>query len=499
MQLIKLKVKSIYPRKIRPRLTLAFIMIVIILIVPLSLWIYHLQKESLISSYKNTVSQRTLLIANSAGLRLFQYKFSNFQRLIDNLKSNEHVVMAKLIDNTGKILAHSETGLVETYSSDSLSVRAMRLAYPDVYKTFLPGKGDVVCVIIPLFFLDNTYIQNSYAPNHTLITIYSLDQVYEVLNRWKTKLFGIGIVGIIVGLILAFFLAKTITSPLLKLHQGVKRITAGDMNYQIQELPGQKKMDKNEITELTQSFNLMVRHLNQMIEEKIKKQSLVTLGEFATLIIHHLKNPLYGVYTWVDIMWQYLSHKDPSIKTRAFKDGLQNISQAIKKMDAFIKNTLDFAKPFLLELKPANLEKIIEDVLVSVPLNESIRVVKQFDGQIKQLNLDLPKFSMALSCLINNAVEAMPSGGTLTIKTLLSSKIRISISDTGSGIKSEDLSKIFNPFYTTKERGDGMGLMFVKKIIESHGATIKVTSEEGKGSDFQIILPINLLISDNIK
>jgi signal transduction histidine kinase len=156
---------------------------------------------------------------------------------------------------------------------------------------------------------------------------------------------------------------------------------------------------------------------------------------------------------------------------------------------------LDFARPAPLALKMANLHKVLDSSLLSTrhELEQAgIRIEKEYQAASPVLMLDVNLMVQVFINLFLNAKEAMVSGGQLTIRTSSrENALEVQIEDTGMGIARENFDKIYNPFFTTKTDGIGLGLAVVFRILEQHQAQIQVESQVGKGTKFTIVLPSN--------
>jgi two-component system sensor histidine kinase AtoS len=211
------------------------------------------------------------------------------------------------------------------------------------------------------------------------------------------------------------------------------------------------------------------------------RSRLSSLGEISAGIAHELRNPMAVIAGYT----QLLSKKaDPSLKPT-----VDAITTEINVMNRIISDFLSFAKPAELAISDVDLKKIIENCIVTLVRErnnikvhldiEDLPVIKGDDILLRQ----------AFTNLIQNAVEAMPAGGDLTIKYATSNLLDVMVSDTGPGIAEDMADKIFLPFFTTKDRGTGLGLSLVQKIIVSHGGSISVDSSE-RGATFRIRLPL---------
>ncbi len=234
------------------------------------------------------------------------------------------------------------------------------------------------------------------------------------------------------------------------------------------------------------------------IEARMRRvDKLASLGQLASGLAHEIKNPLAGIGSAIQVLTSKLHIEDHQ------QEIVQEILKQINRLDGTIKNLLNFAKPGLPRLVPADLKEIIEAVifLVSQQINkQNIQTRLDFQNDLPKIRIDAQQIQQALLNVVLNAVEAMPSGGKLTIAAEIkfmpgSAKkerpyVSLLVSDTGIGITKEVKTQIFNPFFTTKRSGTGLGLSITHWIIEQHQGRINVQSEAGKGTSFAIDLPL---------
>ena len=234
-------------------------------------------------------------------------------------------------------------------------------------------------------------------------------------------------------------------------------------------------------------------------KEVADKERLKAVATLASGLAHEIKNPLTAVKTFTE----YLPAKkdDPQ-----FLDKFAHIvGKEVSRIDNLVNQLLDFAKPGPLNLRKTNVEYLIEDTITFLNndfIKNNITIVKQYDlnGQ-HLLNIDHNQFKQALLNLFLNALEAMPHGGKLSIRTNYMPTERpssppmlcITIKDTGEGIANDDLKHIFDPFFSMKDAGTGLGLAITQGIIREHGGEISVKSQTGVGTEFRIELPLNYL------
>ena len=224
------------------------------------------------------------------------------------------------------------------------------------------------------------------------------------------------------------------------------------------------------------------------LEKKIlHSERLATIGRGVSYICHEVKNPLM-------IIGGFTLQVLRSIKDEKNKQKLQIIIDEIQRLNQFLMDIRDFTKIAKPHLTLCSINDVVKEVssLIEPSLKDKeIRFIQSLDTDIPETLLDPRQIKQVLINILKNSIEAMSDKGELSITTKLKDdNIEIIIKDTGKGIPPEDLEKIFDPFYTTKPKGSGLGLGISKEIIENHGGTLKLESELGKGTTCIIDLPI---------
>jgi signal transduction histidine kinase len=244
------------------------------------------------------------------------------------------------------------------------------------------------------------------------------------------------------------------------------------------------------------SFNEMASSLKEHYLRMQWAEQVVVLGELAGGLAHEMKNPIAGIKGSMEVL-----SGNPSLSAEA-KDILLKVIEQIERIERLLKNLLNFAQP----PKPQFLYVDVNDVSdTTITLAEKhplflsntsrkITIVKSFDPRLPKTMADPFQLQQVFMNLLLNAADAMPNGGTLTVKTLheaASPFLRVTITDTGSGIDKSVIQKIFLPFFTTKPKGTGLGLAITKRLVEQHGGNIRVANNPDGGASFTIDLPIN--------
>jgi two-component system NtrC family sensor kinase len=226
----------------------------------------------------------------------------------------------------------------------------------------------------------------------------------------------------------------------------------------------------------------------------MKSDKLVSVGKLSAGVVHEINNHLTGILT----SCQFIS--DNPQKSKIIEDDVRIIIEETNKCKKIACELLNFAKNSDIKKELYNINSLLEDIFILIhkqTIQNNIDIIKKLAANVPLARFDPYQIEQVFLNIIINAIEAMPEGGALTVQTQVKSnkkQIEISFTDTGSGIPSESLDKIFEPFYTTKSEkgGTGLGLTICKKIIEEHNGTIEVKSFIDVGAMFTITLPVTL-------
>ncbi|MBU7035468.1 MAG: PAS domain S-box protein [Theionarchaea archaeon] len=228
------------------------------------------------------------------------------------------------------------------------------------------------------------------------------------------------------------------------------------------------------------------RELRDAQEELIRKGKLAVLGQLAGNVGHELRNPLGVIGNSAYFLRMKLEDADDMTRKH-----LGIIEMNVERATMIIEELLGFSRTRKPQLVHVNINTLLRDALSSVRVPDSVQVVYSVDETVPRALLDSEQIRRVFINLITNAVQAMPQGGTLTLRTFHNKHIYIGIQDTGHGIPQEDISRIFEPFFTTRVKGIGLGLAIVKTIIEEHNGTITVRSKVGEGTLCVVKLPLS--------
>lgn len=320
----------------------------------------------------------------------------------------------------------------------------------------------------------------------------SLEENRKEIRRTRLMLILIGCGGFLLGLIGAVVLAKRITGPLQKLVEGTVRISKGDFTQTI------SVGSRDEIGDLARSFNEMTRDLletRRRMEDAnlklIQAEKLASIGRISASIAHEIRNPLTSVKLNIQKLMQN-EHLDEEEK-----EHLSISQEGIGQIEKFIKELLNFTRVSDLNPERFSVVQIIEESLKMMRNSfqeKKIVLEKNFAADLPAVVVDGDKIRQVFLNILRNAVEAVEEGGKIglalsRVKENGVAKIKVRISDDGCGIPEKDWENIFEPFYTTKPSGFGLGLSNARKIVEQHRGSIRVTKTKGKGTTFEVRIP----------
>ncbi len=320
----------------------------------------------------------------------------------------------------------------------------------------------------------------------------SLEEMRAEILKTRLMLIFIGCGGLLIGVFGAILLTRRITGPLKKLVEATVKISKEDFSQKI-DITSQ-----DEIGNLAQSFNdmsrklLLARERMEVASNKlIQAEKLASIGRISAGIAHEIRNAL----TSVKLNIQKLVQSDRLDETE--KEHLSISQEGIGQMEKFVKELLDFTRVSELNLDRFSIEQILDESIKTLADTLELKKVvleKSYEEGLPQVLVDADKLKQVFLNILRNAYEAVEEKGKINIflsllKEQEGSKIRVFISDDGSGIPEENRETVFEPFYTTKASGIGLGLPIARKIIEQHRGTIRVKENAAQGTSFEILIP----------
>ncbi len=304
----------------------------------------------------------------------------------------------------------------------------------------------------------------------------------------------VSIAGMAAALVIASILSTGIVRPVRNMASASRDLAQGRMDARVEVNP----KAAGELVELAETFNFMAQSIaerDERLQESARKitesKKLATLGQLAAGIAHEINNPLGGIVMYAHML------KEDLIKAEN-RENVHKIAREADRCKAIVKGLLDFARQTKPERTESNINHVLNEVIALLErqsIFHNISIVKDLSPSIPLVEVDVGQMQEVFMNLILNAAQAMDGSGTLTAVTHLikdATVVEIEIRDTGPGIPSDKIDKIFEPFYTTKEigRGTGLGLSIAYGIVERHHGSINVESEVGRGTSFFVRLPV---------
>ena len=294
---------------------------------------------------------------------------------------------------------------------------------------------------------------------------------------------------LLIGLLISLWVSARITRPLEELAEGAREVASGRWDTVI-DLRG-----RDEIGQLASAFNEMTQTLAAQREQLVQTERVAAWRELARRLAHELRNPLFPLQITVENL-QKARQLDAKQFLEVFNESTATLRAELANLNTIVGRFSDFSK------MPA-------PHFARVNINEALRnAVRLFEPQfnavgkppvipeyfltepLPEIDADADLLHRAFQNLVLNALDAMPAGGTLTMRTTEhEGHVRIEVSDTGKGLTPEECSRLFTPYYTTKVQGTGLGLAIIQSVVSDHHGTISVSSDEGHGTTFRIELP----------
>lgn len=336
-------------------------------------------------------------------------------------------------------------------------------------------------------------VETTNGRRYVIVVLGSANSLMTILKRQARQSLLYTLAVLLVTTCLTGLVVWRFTRPIKFLSVGARRVAGGDFSFQV---PTSGRHD--EMGELTELFNEMTVKLGRTREleaQLYNAEKAVVVSRLASAIAHEIRNPLNYINLTLDHLRATFSPSDPA-KQEKFSGLTKQLKVEVARINSRITEFLNYSRPVKLEPQPIDLFAAASDAMrifeaQAAESNVDARLEKQ--GKVPRVMADPESLRSALTNLIINSFQSMDGDGG-TISVVLSGeddgrRARIDIIDSGRGIAPEDISKVFEPYYSTKETGTGLGLAIVRKAVDDQDGTISVRSKVGEGTTFTITLP----------
>jgi signal transduction histidine kinase len=327
----------------------------------------------------------------------------------------------------------------------------------------------------------------------TALILRSRTERLRFLDDVHRDLAGTAVLAVLAATLLSYAVARTVTRPLGMITATMREMAAtGDLTRRI-SLPSGGGWQDEDARLLATTFNGMTDSLVRFQREATQRERLSSLGRLSTVVAHEIRNPLMIIKTALR------SLKRQTVSPEELRHAATDIDEEVARLNRIVQDVLDFARPITFDLAPVDLNALCQDaVRASAPDDDGSHIRMELDPGVRSIVTDAERLRIALVNILTNArhavaaryTEAAPPHDAIRLSTAAAGgRVSIDVRDRGVGINPEDLSRVFEPYFTTRRTGTGLGLAITRNIIERLGGSIAVTSRPGEGTDVRIELP----------
>jgi signal transduction histidine kinase len=447
---------------------------------------------------ESALEDNVLVIANtierSLSNAMLDGKSNEVQHILEAVGGYHNIQEVKIFSPNGVILKSSRRGMIG------------RTVDPSTQKWFLEGRfkkpikrrnEGVFSVLFPIDNDERCYrCHGSIVKLNGILTVdVSMAQTQGKVDDLSKTMFlwAFGVTAVL-AISLSLFLTRFVTNPIQELIATMERAERGlEARVEVKS--------SDDIGSLGEAFNSLLSKLERArrrveryhFEQMKRADRLASIGEMAAGIAHEIKNPLAGIAGVIQVLKKEMPVGEPK---RAV---LEEVLSQVERMDKAVRNLLSFARPPEPKMSLVDINEMIGkllDFLAPQFAKQGIMTERKLSAGLPWLTLDPDLIQQALINIALNAIQSMPTGGKFTVETKSenpsaesSGSVSITLADSGKGVSTENLSRIFNPFFTTRQQGTGLGLSITQRIVEQHNGEISVMSSAGKGATFVITLP----------
>lgn len=458
---------------------------------------YHLSREQEHLIESTRLSAKLLLdtIEKSIFNSMRVGNSAEVQAILEMVGSSEDIAAVRIFGPTGVVLKSDqpdEIGQLVDKQSFNLFVQQQKEGF------FRVESGpQILSLIRPIHADERCY--RCHGQDSPVIGVLNLDfslgALYLKLRETSEMfVFSTMLILLLLAIGMATIMIRLLRRPLQQISDAMVKVEEGDLGVRL-AIHGE-----DEVGRLMQGFNSMVDNLDKA-QRELKQyhyrqmehaDRLASCGEMAAGLAHEIKNPLAGIRGAIEVLADEYPADDPR------REVMGQIQDQVTRMNKTVTDLLYFGKPGLPEFSYADINSLLKQTLMFIgqhPEAKNVNRVEELTRDLPPVWIDQKQVQQVILNLVLNALQAMSSGGVLTVQTDMVTRdgdnwIRVEICDTGPGISAEGMEKIFTPFYTTKTQGTGLGLPICRQLMEGNGGVLRVDSHLGQGSCFTLELPV---------
>jgi signal transduction histidine kinase len=450
------------------------------------------------SQMEDALEDNVLIIAHtidrSLSNAMLAGKSREVQHILDAVGGYHNIEEVKIFSPNGVVLKSSRRSMIgrkvdaftqKSFLSDKFK-KPIKRREEGIFSVLFPIENDRRC-----FHCHGSTVKL----NGILAVDVSMAHTQQEIAKLSKTMFlwAFGVTAIL-AVSLSLFLTYLVTNPIQDLIATMERAERGlEARFEVKS--------PDDIGRLGEAFNSLLAKLERArrrveryhYEQMKRADRLASIGEMAAGIAHEIKNPLAGIAGVIQVLKKDQAVGDPK------RQVLDEVLSQVERMDKAVRNLLSFARPPEPKLTLVDINEMIGkllDFLAPQFAKNSIVAERKLSPGLPWLTLDPDLIQQALINIALNAIQAMQEGGKFTVETKASKpgredhgSVEIVFADSGKGISAENLGRIFNPFFTTRQQGTGLGLSITQRIIEQHGGEINVVSPAGSGTTFTIVFP----------
>ena len=328
---------------------------------------------------------------------------------------------------------------------------------------------------------------------YVIVVLGSANSITTLLERQTRQSTFYTLAVLLITTALTAIVVWRFTRPIKSLSIAARRVAAGDFSFRVPTI--ERRDEMGELTTLFNDMTLKLARTRELEAQLYNAEKAIVVSRLASAIAHEIRNPLNYINLTLDHLRATFAPSDPQ-KQEKFESLTTQLKSEVARINDRITEFLNYSRPPKLNPEPLDLEAIARDALriFEVQAAETnVDATVRTEGKVPRVIADAESLRSMLTNLIINSLQALDgTGGKVTVSLSgedNGKRARIEVTDSGRGITPEDISKVFEPYFSTKETGTGLGLAIVKKAIDDHHGTITVKSKPGEGTTFTITLP----------